>query len=55
VNILNIFTGYDLLFVQFLFIYGAGMEPSPLLMRSFIGLFCQSWMIDGDDCGLWSN
>jgi hypothetical protein len=32
------------------FIYGAGVEPSPLLLGPFIGLY-QLWMIDGDDCG----
>jgi hypothetical protein len=26
------------------------VEPSPLLLRPFIGLLYQSWMIDGDDC-----
>jgi hypothetical protein len=30
---------------------GAGVEPSPLLLRPFIGLLYQPWMIDGDDCG----
>jgi hypothetical protein len=34
-----------------LFIYGAGVEPSPPLLRSVIGLLYQPWMIDGDDCG----
>jgi hypothetical protein len=33
-----------------LFVYGAGVEPSLLLLRPFIGLY-PSWMIDGDDCG----
>jgi hypothetical protein len=23
----------------------------PLLLRSFIGLLCQRWMIDGGNCG----
>jgi hypothetical protein len=32
------------------FILGAGVEPSSLLLRSFIGLLCQHWMTDGDDC-----
>jgi hypothetical protein len=31
--------------------YGAGVEPSPLLLRPFIDLLYQPWMIDGDDCG----
>jgi hypothetical protein len=31
--------------------YGAGVEPSPLLLRPFIGLLYQPWMVDGDDCG----
>jgi hypothetical protein len=38
----------------FLFMYGAGLEPSQLLLRSFIGLLYQPWMIDGDDCGAFS-
>jgi hypothetical protein len=33
------------------FICGAGVEPSPLLLRLFIGLLYQPLMIDGDDCG----
>jgi hypothetical protein len=37
---------------QFHFIiYGAGVEPSPLLLRPFIGPLYQPWMTDGDDCG----
>jgi hypothetical protein len=31
--------------------YTAGVEPGPLLLRLFIGLLCQPWMTDGDDCG----
>jgi hypothetical protein len=31
-------------FIIFLFLYGAGVEP-------FIGLLYQPWMVDGDDCG----
>jgi hypothetical protein len=27
------------------------VEPGPLLLRLFIGLLYQPWMIDGDDCG----
>jgi hypothetical protein len=34
----------------FLFIYGAGVETSPLLLRPFIGLLYELRMIDGDDC-----
>jgi hypothetical protein len=34
-----------------LFIYGSGVEPSALLLRPFIGILYQPWMIDGDDCG----
>jgi hypothetical protein len=34
-----------------LFIYGAGVEPSPLLLRPFVRLLYQSWMVHGDDCG----
>jgi hypothetical protein len=30
----------------FLFIYWTGLEPSPLLLRLFIGLLYQPWMID---------
>jgi hypothetical protein len=29
----------------FLFIYGAGLEPIPLLLMPFIGLLYQPWMI----------
>jgi hypothetical protein len=32
--------------------YGAGVEPSPLLMRPLIGLLYQYCMIGGDDCGV---
>jgi hypothetical protein len=35
------------LFVSF---YGAGVEPSPLLLRSLMGLLYQPWMIDGHVC-----
>jgi hypothetical protein len=35
----------------FLVIFGAIVEPDPLLLRPFIGLLYQPWMIDGDDCG----
>jgi hypothetical protein len=31
--------------------YWAEVEPSPLLLRQFIGLFYQPWKIDGDDFG----
>jgi hypothetical protein len=34
-----------------LFICVAGVEPSPLLLWSFIGLLYQPWMVDCDDCG----
>jgi hypothetical protein len=34
----------------YLFICGAGVEPSPLLLRLFIGLLYQPCTIDGDDC-----
>jgi hypothetical protein len=27
------------------------MEPSPLLLLPFIGLFYHPWIIDDDDCG----
>jgi hypothetical protein len=39
----------------FLFIYGAGMETSPLSLRSVVGLLYQLWMIDGYDCGTTSR
>jgi hypothetical protein len=40
-----------IVFLFFLFIYGAGMEPSPLFLRLFIGLLYQPWMIDGGGRG----
>jgi hypothetical protein len=33
----------------------AGAEPSPLLLRPFIGELYHPWMIDGDDCGVISE
>jgi hypothetical protein len=36
--------------VAVIFIYWAGVETSPLTLRSFIGLSCRPWMVDGDDC-----
>jgi hypothetical protein len=36
--------------IYILFIYGIGVEPSPLLLGPFIGPLYQSWMTDGDDC-----
>jgi hypothetical protein len=36
---------------MFLFIYGLGVEPSPLLLLPFIGLFYQLWKKYADDCG----
>jgi hypothetical protein len=35
----------------FLFLYGTGVELSPLLLQPFIGPLYQPWMLDGDDCG----
>jgi hypothetical protein len=36
----------------FFFIYLWGWAGTiPLLLQQFIGLLCQPWMIDGDDCG----
>jgi hypothetical protein len=35
----------------YLLIYGAGAEPTPLLLRQFIGLLYQPWVTDGDDHG----
>jgi hypothetical protein len=32
-----------------------GVEPSPLLLRPFIGLLYQLWMIDGDDEDFYSS
>jgi hypothetical protein len=26
------------------------VDPNPVLLRPFSGLFCQPWMIDGNDC-----
>jgi hypothetical protein len=37
------------------FFYVTGLEPSPLLLRPFIGLLYQPWMIDNDDCGTTSG
>jgi hypothetical protein len=34
-----------------LFISRTGAEPRPLTLRPFIGLLCQPWIIDADDCG----
>jgi hypothetical protein len=34
-----------------LFMCMAEVEPSPMLLRSFIGLLYQPWTLDGDDCG----
>jgi hypothetical protein len=36
--------------IYFLFKYGAGVEPSPLVLSLFIDLLYQPRMID-DDCG----
>jgi hypothetical protein len=36
-------------------IYGAGTEPSPLVLWPFIGISYQPWMINGDDCGATSG
>jgi hypothetical protein len=38
-------------FVILLFMYGAGVEPSPLSLRPFIGLLYQSGITDDYDCG----
>jgi hypothetical protein len=35
----------------FYFIYGAGLEQSPVLLWPFVGLLYWSWMVDGDECG----
>jgi hypothetical protein len=35
----------------FILIFGAGVKPSPLLLRPFIGLLYQSWMANVDECG----
>jgi hypothetical protein len=37
--------------LKLLFMYGARVEPCPLLLRPFIGLLFQLWMIDADNCG----
>jgi hypothetical protein len=36
-------------------IYGAGVEPSPLLLRPVIGLLYEPCMIDGEDCAVFSG
>jgi hypothetical protein len=41
----------DTILQSFLFICGAGAQPSPLLLRPFIGLLYQPSMIDKDDYG----
>jgi hypothetical protein len=33
-----------------IFLFWAGVEPSPLLLKPFIGLLYQHWMVDGDNC-----
>jgi hypothetical protein len=35
--------------------YGAGVEPSPLLLRPLIGLLYYPWLTGGDDCGVISG
>jgi hypothetical protein len=30
----------------------AGVEPSPVLLRPFIGPLHHTWMINDDDCGI---
>jgi hypothetical protein len=35
---------------DFFFNHGAGVQPSPLLLRPTIDLLYQPWMIDGDVC-----
>jgi hypothetical protein len=34
-----------------IFMYGVGLEPSPILLRPFIGLLYHLWAIGGDYCG----
>jgi hypothetical protein len=34
-----------------MFIYVAGVALNPLLLRPFIGVLYQPWMVDGDNCG----
>jgi hypothetical protein len=34
-----------------LFIYGVGVEPSPLLLQPVISVLYQLWLIGVDDCG----
>jgi hypothetical protein len=38
-------------YVPVFVIYGSEVEPSPLLLRSFIDLLYQPWMTDDDECG----
>jgi hypothetical protein len=37
--------------IDVLFVHGAGVESSPLLLWPFIIQLYQPWMIDGEDCG----
>jgi hypothetical protein len=39
------------IFLAFSFIYAAGVEPGPILLRPFIDPKHQPWVIVGDDCG----
>jgi hypothetical protein len=43
----------EILFLSFIYLFIAGteVEPSPLLLRPFIGLLHQPWMVDADDYG----
>jgi hypothetical protein len=36
---------------EVIFSVGATVEPSPILLRPFIGLLYQPWVICDDDCG----
>jgi hypothetical protein len=42
---------FGFILLLLLFIYVAGVEPSPLLLRPCIGLLYQPWVTDGDVCG----
>jgi hypothetical protein len=42
---------YIHIFIIVSFMYGAGVEPRPLLLGPFIGQFYQPRRMDSDDCG----
>jgi hypothetical protein len=48
---LCVYVNRHVVIINSIFFYGAGVEPSPLLLRPFIGILNQPCKIDGDDCG----